>query len=69
VSASLDGQFKTKQEESDYGFKLIMDIIRAAKNGDPYKEEIKEMWDIAYRNEDVMSMVRHTLTSLAKGRE
>lgn len=66
MSASIESNFKTKREETTYGFNLIMDIVLAAKNGNPYKEEIKEMWDIAGRNADVKQMVRELLMSLAR---
>lgn len=66
MSASTEVKFSTAKEERDYGFSLIMDIILAAKAGRPYKEEIKEIWDLAYKNEEVMAMLAETILSLSK---
>jgi hypothetical protein len=68
MSGSFDPQFRTLREESDYGFTLIMDIVQAAKSGNPYREEIVQMWDIAFRNPDVMILVRELLISLERNK-
>lgn len=54
-----------KQEQTEYGFRLIMDIVQSAKAGIPYKEKIVEMWDIAEENTEVKLLVEHLILSLA----
>jgi hypothetical protein len=58
--------FETLEKETQYGRGLIFEIVNAAKAGRPYKKLIKEVWDIAERNEEVWKLVEHLILSLHK---
>ena len=66
MSATVGLRFKTKKEESDYGFQLIMELIELAKQGLPYKNEIRELYDLAERNDHVKTLMREMILSLAR---
>jgi hypothetical protein len=59
-------EFATQEEETRYGRALILEIVNAAKTGHRYKKLIKEMWDIAERNPQVLELVEYLILSLHK---
>ena len=58
--------FNTKEEETEYARKLVFEIVNSAKQGFPYKKLIKELWDIADRNQEVWELTEYFVLSLSR---
>ena len=54
------------ENHKDYGFTLLADIVRAARNGKDYAEDLKELLRIAELDIDVKNALMNLINNLEK---